>query len=193
MRTGLFFGSFNPPHKGHVAIAEYMLRNEDLNEIWFVISPQNPLKDPRILAPETDRLVMVERAIEGHKSLKTCDIEFSLPRPSYTINTINTLNNLYPERKWIILMGSDGLQYFGQWKDYQKITAKYPRLVYPRPGNDYSHLPNMENARLINAPIFEISSTQLRSLILNKENEKVLEYIDRNVLEYIQLHNLYGA
>jgi nicotinate-nucleotide adenylyltransferase len=192
MRTGLFFGSFNPPHKGHVAIAEHMLRHEGLDEIWFVVSPQNPLKDPKKLAPESDRLAMVELAIVNHKGLKTCDIELSLPRPSFTIDTINTLNLLYPEKKWAIIMGSDGLAYFGQWKDYKTIITKYPRLVYPRSGDDCSNLLNMENARLIEAPMFDVSSTLLRKLLINND-DKLSDYLNNSVLEYIQAHRLYSA
>src|ERR1051325_6498943 len=121
MKIGLFFGSFNPVHIGHVAVADYIVEHTDVEEIWFVVSPQNPFKQSASLLVDDERLKMVAMAIAGHKKIKTCDVEFTLPKPSYTIDTIHYLKNQYPENEFVVIMGEDNLTRFDQWKDYDKI------------------------------------------------------------------------
>src|SRR6516165_2550772 len=139
MKIGLYFGSFNPVHHGHLIIANYVLQNSDLNQVWFVVSPQNPLKPTAGLLNEYHRLFLVNAAIEGEINLKASDIEFKLPKPSYTIDTLTYLAEKYPQHEFAVIMGSDSFQNLPQWKNHKLILANYPIYVYQRSG--FQNLP----------------------------------------------------
>ncbi|MDR3704763.1 MAG: nicotinate (nicotinamide) nucleotide adenylyltransferase [Paludibacteraceae bacterium] len=169
--TGLFFGSFNPVHLGHLALAKYLLEHTALEEIWFVVSPQNPLKQDAGLLPDSLRLQLVNLAIAEEKKMKGCDVEFSLPKPSYTIHTLEHLQKRYPQKEFTLIIGADNLALFHRWKDYELILAKYPLLVYPREGVDLAplHLRYPQVQLEVGAPLYSISSTQIRELIREKK------------------------
>lgn len=162
----LYFGSFNPIHVGHVGLAEWVLENRtDIEELWLVVSPQNPFKQDKFLYPDADRLEWARRAVKNNPKIKVCDIEMSLPKPSYTITTLDALKAKYPDYHFKILIGGDNLPTFNKWKDYERILSEYGVMVYPREGSDLSenNLPNVEI--LHGAPLFPISSTQIREKI----------------------------
>lgn len=177
--TGLFFGSFNPIHNGHLGLARYLLAHHNCDEIWFVVSPCNPFKVNQELLPEEQRLQLVQAAIAGTPQLKTCDIEFNLPRPSYTIDTLHQLSARYPDRIFTLIIGADNLQEFHRWKNYRELLAQYPVLVYPREGYDISdiHLPNVT---LTNAPLFPVSSTEIRRKVA--AGEDISEFVPAGIL-----------
>ncbi|RYY63410.1 MAG: nicotinate-nucleotide adenylyltransferase [Chitinophagaceae bacterium] len=164
MKIGLFFGSFNPIHIGHLIIANHILNETDLQKVWFVVSPQNPFKPSSTLLNEYDRLHLVQKAIEDNDGLKASDIEFSLPKPSYTAHTLAYLTDKYPSHQFTIIMGSDSFQNLPKWKNAEAIIANYPILVYNRP---QFTVENTLGARIIvlDAPLLEISATYIRSSI----------------------------
>ena len=164
MKTGLFFGSFNPVHMGHMMIANYMIEFTDLQQLWFVISPQNPLKKKASLLNDVDRLTLVEYAIEDDERFEACDVEFRMPKPSYTIDTLAYLKEQHPSRDFTLLMGSDGLHTFHKWKNHDIITQNHLRYVYPRAGHQVDPAVH-PNIHLVDAPMIEISSTFIRSAI----------------------------
>jgi len=165
MKTGLFFGSFNPVHIGHMAIANYFVEFTDIDELWFVVSPHNPLKDKTNLLDCQARLELLQLAIKDDKRFLASDIEFDLPQPSYTVDTLEKLKRLFPDNEFVIVMGSDGLPTFNKWKNYQEITRNYQRYVYPRGTENKTTETANENIRLVNAPRLDISSTFLRESI----------------------------
>jgi nicotinate-nucleotide adenylyltransferase len=166
MRIGLFFGSFNPIHSGHLLIANYMVDFTDMDKIWFVISPQNPFKVNDDLLDEKQRLNLLKLAIEDDKRFEACDIEFSLERPSYTIHTLNHLGNLYPEHIFVPIIGGDNLQSFHKWKDYEKILNKHELYVYRRAGfHENPLLANHPKIKLFDVPLLNISSTYIREIL----------------------------
>ncbi len=185
MHIGLFFGSFNPIHIGHLAIAEYMLWNTGLDQIWFVVSPHNPLKAKETLLDDNLRLEMVHLAIDHDNRFRVSDIEFRMPKPSYTIDTLIYLNGKFPEHRFSLILGTDNLESFHKWKNADLIVKNYHRFVYPRIGSCEGNLKSHENISLVNAPKIEISSSFLRQAIRDKKSvryflpEKVFEYIDR--------------
>ncbi len=188
---GLFFGSFNPVHLGHTALADYIFEFSGVDEIWFIVSPVNPLKERSELIDEHLRLRMMELAIDGKDYLQVSDIEFDMPKPSYTINTLQTLSEKYPEDNFILLIGSDNMQIFDQWKDYQNILDEYSILVYPRKGFDYEPFEELypDMHILEEAPFFEISSTEIRELI--KNNKDASQWLHPDVYQFIKENNLY--
>jgi nicotinate-nucleotide adenylyltransferase len=168
MKTGLFFGSFNPIHIGHIAIAGYVLEFSDLEELWFVVSPQNPLKDKADLANDGHRLKMVKKAIEDfYPKFHICDIEMNMPRPSYTIDTVQILEEKYPQRNFHVVMGSDSMDTISQWKDYKSLLNNHQILVYPRLGSDIDKIKADYQVDVVTAPIIQISSTFIRDCIKN--------------------------
>jgi nicotinate-nucleotide adenylyltransferase len=190
MKTGLFFGSFNPIHNGHIAIAGYMLEFTDLEEVWFVVSPHNPLKEQSELAPDNHRLNMVRLAIEEYQpKISLCDIEMSMPRPSYTIDTLKALKTLHPERKFTVLVGADSIDSIERWKDYQSLLANNRIMVYPRLGSNTSELKTKYNVDIINAPIMEISSTFLRKAI--SQGKRVDYFIPPRAYQYLLDNKIY--
>lgn len=185
----LYFGSFNPIHKGHIEVAEWILQRGICDEIWFVVSPHNPLKDAGMLIPEGHRLAMVSLAVEESpyaRRMLACDVEFSLPRPSYTIDTLEALKSLYPDIMFSILMGSDILGQIERWKEWRKIVNEYKIYVYPRRGYPVAGF-DTHFVILEGASYRDFSSTQVRESIGRgcedgMLSEKVGEYIKRHEL-----------
>jgi nicotinate-nucleotide adenylyltransferase len=182
MKVGLFFGSFNPVHIGHLIIADYIVEFTDLNQLWFVISPQNPLKKKSALLEDHKRRTLLEIAIEGDDRFRICDIEFKLPVPSYTIDTLVNLKERYPGNEFILIMGYDTLLTFHKWKNHAVIEENYKRYVYPRSGYEGEISENL-NIRLINAPRIDISSTFIRRAIAAKHD--IRHFLPQKVFEYI--------
>lgn len=184
MKTGLFFGSFNPVHNGHMVIANYFAEFSDLDQVWFVVSPHNPLKPVGSLLNDFQRLQLVELAIGDYRKMKVSKIEFGLPKPSYTINTLTHLQEKYPQHEFVLIMGSDNLHTFHKWKNYEQILEYYSIYIYPRPGFDGGDFKNHPKVKFIEAPLMEISSTFIRNAIKSKKDvrfmmpEKVADYID---------------
>ena len=170
MKIGIYGGSFNPVHFGHVGLAKWVIENTDLDELWLMVSPNNPLKPAGILAPEEERLAAVREAVKDIPHVIASDFEFALPRPSYTANTLRALQAAYPQHEFTLLIGEDNIAIFSQWREYEYILANYRVFVYPRRGNDQSPMTNhklpISNAKnvvfLSSAPLFDISSTQIR-------------------------------
>ena len=156
-KIGLYFGSFNPIHHGHMMLANYIVEFSDLNELWFIVSPENPLKKKADLLDDRERLELVRLATSGDERFKVCDIEFSLPKPSYTINTLTALSGQYPEDRFVMICGMDSLQGLPQWKEYEKILSNYELLVFPRKGFDGGQLANHPSVTILETPILEIS------------------------------------
>ncbi|MBN1145038.1 MAG: nicotinate-nucleotide adenylyltransferase [Bacteroidales bacterium] len=186
MKTGLYFGSFNPVHIGHLAIANYMIEFTDLDQLWFVISPLNPLKKQASLLEDHKRRSMLEIAVENDDRFRVCDIEFRMPKPSYTIDTLTWLKELHPATEFVLIMGSDGLPTFQKWKNYKIIEAQYKRYIYPRPG--YPVEPDKHpNILIADAPQMEISSTFIREALRSKHD--IRHFLPGRVYEYItQMH-----
>ncbi|HLV23751.1 MAG TPA: nicotinate (nicotinamide) nucleotide adenylyltransferase [Moheibacter sp.] len=184
MKIGLYFGSFNPIHIGHLVIANHIQQYSDLEQVWFVVSPQNPFKEKASLANDYDRLHLVNLAIEDYPNLRASNVEFSLPKPSYTIDTLVVLAEKYPEHDFCLIMGMDNLKGFHKWKNYEQILKNYSVYVYPRIGSEAGEWLNHEKFNFIEAPIMEISSTFIRKAIKEKKNvnpmlpDKVWEYMD---------------
>ena len=181
---GLYFGSFNPIHIGHMAIANYFVEYANIDELWFVISPQNPLKSKKSLLPDYQRLELVNLALRDYPKFKASNIEFSLPQPSFTTNTLIHLNEKYPTKEFALIIGEDNLSSFNKWKNYEHILKTSKLLVYPRPNCKMSEFHNHPNVQLIDAPNMEISSSFIRKSINNGKDvqfflpEKVWQYID---------------
>lgn len=187
-KTGLFFGSFNPIHNGHLMLAKYILNEYDLDEIWFVVSPQNPLKDKKTLLDEHHRLQLVRLAIEDEPKFKASDIEFKLERPSYTINTLVHLKEKH-KRPFVLLMGADSAASLKKWKNYEAILEDYEVYVYPRQGDDIDAILKHKNLKIINAPQIELSATYIRQAIKAKKDVRFL--LSERVYDYVQEMHFY--
>ncbi|PJJ64131.1 nicotinate (nicotinamide) nucleotide adenylyltransferase [Chryseobacterium geocarposphaerae] len=193
-KVGLFFGSFNPIHIGHLILANYILENSDMNEVWFVVSPQNPFKDKKTLLNDHNRLDMVELALKNYPNIKASNVEFSLPKPSYTIDTLAYLNEKYPKYSFSLIMGEDNLKSLHKWKNADYLIKNYHIIVYPRVSEGEgeakaSAYQNHENISLIKAPIIEISATEIRNMI--KENKNVRPMLPPEVFEYLDGSSFY--
>lgn len=173
MKIGLYFGSFNPVHIGHLIIANHAVNETDLNQVWFVVSPQNPFKQPASLLNEYHRLHLIKLAIDGEKNLRASSVEFSLPKPSYTVDTLAYLKEKHPDYHFCILMGSDGFQNIHKWKNYEVILENHPIYVYKRPGFGVQETPGA-TVQILDAPLLEISSTHIRNLIKHKKSIRFL-------------------
>jgi nicotinate-nucleotide adenylyltransferase len=189
MKVGLYFGSFNPIHHGHLIIASHILNNTDLEQIWFIVSPQNPLKPSAGLLNEYHRLYLVKLAIDGEKNMRASDIEFKLPRPSYTIDTLTYLAEKYPQHQFSLIMGSDSLQNISRWKNYELLLKNYTIYIYPRPGADKTEEFPKASLIRIDAPNLEISSTQIRKNL--KEGKSIRYLVPENVREEIEKNGYY--
>ena len=168
-KIGIYGGSFNPVHYGHTGMAKWVIEHTDLDELWLLVSPNNPLKDAKILAPEQERLKGVRQAVKDIPHVVASDFEFSLPRPSYTANTLRELQKAYPQHEFTLLIGEDNIAIFDQWREYEYILQNYRVFVYPRKGSlmiDNCKL-NIGNWKelvfLKDAPLFDISSTEIRA------------------------------
>ena len=188
-KVGLFFGSFNPIHIGHTAIANYMIEYSDLDEVWFVVSPHNPLKDKKSLLDDYQRLEMVRFAIEDDFRFRVTDIEFRLPQPSYTIDTLTYLHEKYPKNKFCLIVGGDNLSSFHKWKNYQKILDYYPLYVYARPGFKKDDFSASGNIQFFEAPQMEISSSFIRQGI--KEEKNLRHFLAPKVWTYLNEMHFY--
>ena len=186
MRIAIFSGSFNPIHNGHLAIAREALAQDAADELWFLVSPQNPLKKNIDLLPETDRLEMVKLAIGNETGMKASDFEFHLPRPTYTINTLEKLREHYPEHQFKLLIGGDNLAIFQKWFQYKRIIDEFGLIVYPRPGFDTENLPKFPNVTIITAPLIDLSATEIREKLVN--GESITEMVPGKVATFLQQH-----
>jgi nicotinate-nucleotide adenylyltransferase len=184
LKVGLFFGSFNPIHIGHLVIANVMAQNTDLDKVWFVVSPQNPLKKSKTLLHEFDRYDMVRMAINDNPDLDVTDIEFRMPKPSYTIDTLVYLKEKHPQNDFVLIIGEDNLVDFPKWKNYQRILEDYSLYVYPRPKVEASELVNHARVKMINAPLLDISATYIRECI--KKNHSIRYLVPDEVDAYIR-------
>lgn len=184
----MYFGSFNPIHTGHLIIASYVANNTVLEQVWFVISPQNPLKNAGSLLNEHHRKHLIDLSIEGEKKLKTSNVEFKLPKPSYTIDTLAYLAGKYPNDQFSIIMGSDSFSNIKRWKNYEVLLKNYPLYLYERPGFATPGNTN-SNITILKAPLLEISSTHIRELVHLKKSIRYL--VPDIVKEEIELHQYY--
>lgn len=187
MKTGLFFGSFNPIHIGHLALANYFVEFSDCNEIWFVVSPHNPLKNKISLLPDYQRLELVNLAINDDPRLSASSIEFKLPKPSYTIDTLVHLEEQHPDRQFILIMGADNLKTLHKWKNHERLLERYTIYVYPRPGYESEH--TSSSIKSFDAPLIEISSSFIRKSI--KEGVDVRHFMHPAVYRYVDEMNFY--
>ena len=184
MKIGLFFGSFNPIHNGHLVIAQYMAEFTDLDQVWLVVSPHNPLKPAGSLLQDHHRFEMVRIGIGDYRRLKASKVEFTLPRPSYTINTLAYLHEQQPADTFVLIMGSDNLATFKKWKNWEQILEHHEIYIYPRPGSDGGELKNDPKIKMIDAPLMQLSSTFIRKAVYDKKDirfmlpEAVYNYMD---------------
>ena len=174
MKIGLFFGSFNPIHIGHLIVANVMTETTDFDKVWFVVSPQNPLKPSKGLLHEFDRYDMVQAAVADNYKLQASDIEFHLPKPSYTVHTLAHLAEKHPDKNFSLIIGEDNLESFPRWKNYQQIVDHYGLYVYPRPHVAESQLKSHPNVKLVDAPLLDISATFIRNCIKNNKSIRYL-------------------
>lgn len=190
MQIGIFSGSFDPIHVGHTIVADYICQNYNLNEIWFSVSPQNPLKDADKISPLTNRVEMLCEAISSDSRFKYTDIETTLPTPSYTIDTLTKLSQQYPQHTFTLLIGSDNWVSFKKWRNYNKILDNYNIIIYPRIGYNIDTTTTLPpTVKVSNAPQIEVSSTYIRNEV--KKGKPMNYYIHPNVDRYIKTHNLY--
>nr|WP_246625419.1 nicotinate (nicotinamide) nucleotide adenylyltransferase [Edaphocola aurantiacus] len=188
VNIGLYFGSFNPIHTGHLIIANHIIENTDLDKIWFVVSPHNPLKPASTLLNEYNRLHLVELAIKDNPKFRASNIEFTLPRPSFTIDTLTYLQEKFPHERFSVIMGSDSYQNLPRWKNYEQLLQQYQVIVYQRPQYPVSEKLS-EHTLVLQAPLIEISSTFIRQQI---KSEKSIQYlVPGAVIEYIKENRYY--
>ncbi len=189
MKVGLFFGSFNPIHIGHLVIANFMAENTDLQKVWFVVSPHNPLKEKKGLLKDTDRLHLAQLATEDNTKFKVSAIEFKLPQPSYTIHTLTYLKEKFPQHKFVLIMGSDNLVSLKKWKNYEIILRDYELYIYCRTENLKTSLANHERVKIFEVPVMDISSSEIRKLISEKKSVRYL--VPEIVYEEIKTRKFY--
>lgn len=189
MKIGLYFGSFNPIHTGHLIIAEHVLNYTDLDRVWLVISPQNPLKPSSTLLGEYDRLHLVNLAIENSSRLKAVDVEFRLPKPSYTITTLTYLTEKYPEDEFTVIMGSDSFNNLPKWRNYEQLIRDYSFIIYLRPGFPVESLKEGINAHVLKAPMLDISASFIRKNI--QEDKSIRFLVPEKVFDYIETNNYF--
>ena len=188
-KTGLLFGSFNPIHVGHLILANYMAEFTDLDEVWLVVSPQNPLKEKKSLLADYHRLALVRLAIEDHQHLGVSDMEFKMPKPSYTIDTLTYIQEKYPERSFVLIGGTDIFTHFHKWKNYDELLSQYHFYVYPRPGYGLGSFENHAAITCWEAPQLEISSSFIRKGIRLKKDMSF--WMPDEVYQYIKEMHFY--
>jgi nicotinate-nucleotide adenylyltransferase len=189
MKVGLYFGSFNPVHHGHLIIANHVAQSTPLDQVWFVVSPQNPLKPSAGLLNEYHRLFLVKAAIDGENHLRATDIEFRLPKPSYTIETLAYITEKFPKNDFSIIMGSDSYQNLPRWKNYEQLLKSTEFYIYVRAG--FENIPEYENARvhILDAPLLQISATHIRNIL--KEGKSIRFLVPDVVKEEIERNRYY--
>jgi len=189
MQTGLYFGSFNPVHIGHMAIANYLVEYTDLDQLWFIVSPQNPLKKKETLLEDFERYDLVELAIGNDDRFRVSDIEFRLPKPSYTIDSLTYLQEQFPRYMFSLIIGSDNLSTFNLWKNYKLIEKNYKRYIYPRRGSENIDSDKHKNIEVVKAPMIEISSSFIRNAI--RQGKDIRYFLPDKVYDYISKMNFY--
>ncbi|PWD98824.1 nicotinate (nicotinamide) nucleotide adenylyltransferase [Marinilabilia rubra] len=190
-KTGLLFGSFNPIHIGHLALANYLMEYAPFDEVWFMVSPQNPFKEHSELAPADQRLEMVKLATGIEPKFKVCDLEFDMPVPSYTINTLKRLSELHPDHQFSLITGSDNILTFPRWHKSEEILNNYPIVVYPRPGYEVNEANTglSKFVKVVEAPLLDISSTLIRNGLNNHKNLRFL--LPYGIFDFILKEGLY--
>ena len=189
MKVAIFPGSFDPPHNGHLTVANYLCEHAAFDEVWFTVTPHNPLKEKRALTPVAMRIVMVELVIEYYPKFHICDIECSLPQPSYTINTLIALQNRYPQHTFTLIIGADNWANLTQWKDYRRIIDEFGLMIYPRDGHDIHAALRFPRIKLISAPEVQLSSTLIRETV--KQGKDIRHFVPEKIYTYIKKHHLY--
>lgn len=189
IRTGLYGGSFNPIHNGHIAIARQMIEKAGLDEVWFMVSPQNPLKERNTLLDDAKRLEMARKALEEQPRLKACDYEFALPRPSYTWHTLQSLWRDYPDREFVLMIGADNWAHFGRWYHADDIMRTCNILIYPRRGYNVDALSLPARAQLVDTGLYDVSSTEIRQLI--KEGRDISRLVPADIVDMAEKY--YGT
>lgn len=189
IRTGLYGGSFNPIHNGHIAIARQMIEKAGLDEVWFMVSPQNPLKERNTLLDDAKRLEMARKALEEQPRLKACDYEFALPRPSYTWHTLQSLWRDYPDREFVLMIGADNWAHFGRWYHADDIMRTCNILIYPRRGYNVDALSRPARAQLVDTGLYDVSSTEIRQLI--KEGRDISRLVPADIVDMAEKY--YGT
>jgi nicotinate-nucleotide adenylyltransferase len=190
IRTGIFGGTFNPIHLGHLALANYLCEENWVDELWFLITPQNPFKQEQTLLDNHLRMKMVEAAIAGYPRFKASDFEFTLPRPSYTVTTLQKLSETYPDREFVLIIGADNWAAFDKWKSPEEILQNHRILVYPRPGYEINPHELPAQVKAVNTPLLEISSTFIRESIASGKD--IRYFLHPEVYRFIKQHQLYN-
>lgn len=191
-KIGLFFGSFNPIHIGHLILANYILENSDMDELWFVVSPQNPFKDKKSLLKDHNRLDMVQLAVKNYPNMRASNVEFSLPQPSYTIDTLTYLREKHPDYSFSLIMGEDNLNGLHKWKNADLLLKNYHIIVYPRIFESEKKDPEYlghENISLVKAPVIELSAKEIRNMI--KAGKNVRPMLPPEVFDYLDGSSFY--
>ncbi len=189
MKIGLYFGSFNPVHIGHLAIANYFVEFTAIDQVWFIISPHNPLKKKDTLLLDQYRYDLLLAAINNDERFHVSDIEFRMPKPSYTIDTLAYLAEKYPQYEFVLLMGSDALPTFHKWKNHEVITEKYSRYIYPRPGFESVNIHQHKNITLVDAPHIQISSSFIRESL--KTGKDIRHFLPTGIYDFIVKKGFY--
>lgn len=191
MKIGLYFGTFNPIHVGHLTIANHMAEYSDLDQVWFVVTPHSPFKKKSSLLDNHHRYQMVDRAVEDYPKLRASDIEFKLPQPNYTINTLTYLEEKFPDYEFALIMGEDNLKSFHKWKNYELILERHHIYVYPRisDGSIETRFDNHPKIQFLDSPIMELSSTFIRKAI--KEGKNIRPMLPEHVWSYLDEMNFY--
>ena len=190
MKIGLFFGTYNPVHVGHMVIANYMVEFTDLDQLWMVVTPQNPFKQKESMLKDYDRLHLVKLAIGDDLKIKASDIEFSLPQPNYTSNTLAYLEEKFPDYEFVLIMGADNLMHFHKWKNSEHILQNHELYVYPRvDSEDGGKLREHNQVKMVDVPIMKVSSSFIRQAI--RDGKDVMHYMPKEVAYYVKEMNLY--
>lgn len=188
MHIGLYFGSFNPIHVGHLIVANHIVEHSEIDKLWFVVSPHNPLKDSNSLLNEYDRLHLVRLAIEENPKFRASNIEFSLAKPSYTVDTLTYLAEKFPLERFSVIMGSDSFQNIHRWKNFEHLIKNYSIIIYKRPGFEITETHGAK-LTILEAPLLEISSTYIRNEVKQKKSIRYL--VPEKVCDYIEESNYY--
>ncbi len=191
IHTGILGGSFNPVHAGHIMLASYLAQFVGLDEVWLMLSPANPLKEKTSDVTDAQRLEMLRLACQGHSGIAPTDIELTMPRPSYTINSLSRLSDLYPERDFSLIIGSDNWLIFDRWRNSREIIERFSPIIYPRPGYEVERGSLAEGVTLVDAPQIEVSSSFIRRGI--SDGKDMSAFLPDAVARYIEKENLYSA